>query len=466
MTSNLISNNNTPSSPSTKTKALRELMGSESNDEDRTKLTSNFDPHFLNLLQDSRVINNIGSNSISSSNQLPGGNQYQLNTNDIMLIGDLINNNTPSYTLNKKKDDKENGNETIDSNNKKKPSAYFTSVKKIKKKIKPNFQIVQKDNVNNKEGNSSFFNEINLNNLRPTNDIKSINTDDQYRQHDKSYEDINNNSNSKSNDKDRDMVQIKEVNNTEDKDKSSSNTNNSDSKYNNSTINNYNSNNGNNNNSNRNNHHQPNSKSNSSTNATSFKENYLDLLILAADKFFSEGIITYDYLFKSVTESKVKEPLMKCENKLCKAIISNPSEKYDTTMNNSLKVVSLCKECFKAKEAGNYCYYCNIIYREFKGHQKLKDNKGWIQCDYCPRWHHIGCEIQKGVYHNLARLNNPRFKYMCPICRKDNASNYRHPHHTKNNHNLIKQKRKRDDIGDNGESNQKENNSKPNLQSK
>ena len=62
-----------------------------------------------------------------------------------------------------------------------------------------------------------------------------------------------------------------------------------------------------------------------------------------------------------------------------------------------------CKEYYDTYKKGDYCFYCGIIYRDFKGNETNNDDKSW-----------------------LSQLsNNDNFKYIFPICRIKNKNKKR-----------------------------------------
>ena len=161
---------------------------------------------------------------------------------------------------------------------------------------------------------------------------------------------------------------------------------------------------------------------------TRSKDNYIDLLISSFDKMIEKGEITLNYLNSPILnlnyENIENNFSKKCENKICAIVVYDENLIYHTKFvsNNSYKPQSiwLCEKCYNAFKLGNYCYYCNIIYRDFEFNTQYYDKKKWIQCDYCQRWQHIQCEEKKGKYNNVEELAmNPNFKYMCPFCRKE-----------------------------------------------
>ena len=144
---------------------------------------------------------------------------------------------------------------------------------------------------------------------------------------------------------------------------------------------------------------------------------YINYLVTSAQNLLQSGKITLEYLNTPEKKiiNKIKTEinnlkLKKCSNKIC-------SKYFEPTNLNSY----YCKECYNAYIKGDYCFYCGIIYRDFKGNETNNDDKSWIQCDYCHKWDHIQCESEKGVFKNLSQLNkNDNFKYICPICRIKN----------------------------------------------
>ena len=165
-------------------------------------------------------------------------------------------------------------------------------------------------------------------------------------------------------------------------------------------------------------------------NLNQFKSNYLDLLIVSFDSQLEKGEITLDYL-NSKTEKfdlslfESKNYSKKCENKICAIIVDDPSKIYQSKFyacsSYKSQNLNLCEKCYEAYKKGNYCYYCNIVFRDFDFNTSYYDKKKWIQCDYCLRWEHMQCEEKKGKYTNIEQFAlNPNFKYMCPFCRKDN----------------------------------------------
>ena len=163
-----------------------------------------------------------------------------------------------------------------------------------------------------------------------------------------------------------------------------------------------------------------------------FKSNYLDLLISSLDSQLEKGEITLDYLYSKTIKYDFDLTLFennnyskKCENKTCAIIADDPSKifqsKFYSSSSYKSQTLNLCEKCYEAYKKGNYCYYCNIVYRDFDFNTSYYDKKKWIQCDYCLRWEHMQCEEKKGKYYNVEQLAlNPNFKYMCPFCRKDN----------------------------------------------
>ena len=163
-----------------------------------------------------------------------------------------------------------------------------------------------------------------------------------------------------------------------------------------------------------------------------FKSNYLDLLISSLDSQLEKGEITLEYLYSKTIKYDFGLTLFennnyskKCENKTCAIIADDPlkifQSKFYSSSSYKSQTLNLCEKCYEAYKKGNYCYYCNIVFRDFDFNTSYYDKKKWIQCDYCLRWEHMQCEEKKGKYYNVEQLAlNPNFKYMCPFCRKDN----------------------------------------------
>ena len=146
-------------------------------------------------------------------------------------------------------------------------------------------------------------------------------------------------------------------------------------------------------------------------------------------------------LFESKNYSK------KCENKICAIIVDDPSKIYQSKFyacsSYKSQNLNLCEKCYEAYKKGNYCYYCNIVFRDFDFNTSYYDKKKWIQCDYCLRWEHMQCEEKKGKYNNIEQLAlNPNFKYMCPFCRKDNDKIIKEFHNKKEKKVLSKKRSK------------------------
>ena len=187
---------------------------------------------------------------------------------------------------------------------------------------------------------------------------------------------------------------------------------------------------------------------------TRTKDNYIDLLISSFDKMIEKGEITLNYLNSPILnlnyENIENNFSKKCENKICAIVVYDENLIYHSKFvsNNSYKPQSiwLCEKCYNAFKLGNYCYYCNIIYRDFEFNTQYYDKKIWIQCDYCQRWQHIQCEEKKGKYNNVEELAlNPNFKYMCPFCRKERNKCIRQHNKEEKNKNLNCKTKRSDD---------------------
>ena len=191
------------------------------------------------------------------------------------------------------------------------------------------------------------------------------------------------------------------------------------------------------------------SKSQNSNSAQQEKQNtkpYINLLITTVTNLMKEGKITMKYL-KEKTENKTniysrnnsdssyspslptmtsykriinekannlggKHENGQCENLLCKYYFNSNKEKFKTKikgLKNQEK--NLCKKCCDAVENGHFCYYCNQIYRD-----DMTDTAKWVECDYCKKWEHFDCELQKGKRYSSQQELNDITEYMCPIC--------------------------------------------------
>lgn len=183
-----------------------------------------------------------------------------------------------------------------------------------------------------------------------------------------------------------------------------------------------------------------------------FKENYLDLLINSLNTQLNNGFLTLEYL-NSTTYPKFSDFYnssnlddesetysRKCENKICAVVVDDPKKvfyaKFTSSFSYKPQTMWLCDKCFAAYKLGNYCYFCNVIYRDFEFNQQYYDRKKWILCEYCQKWEHMQCEEKKGKYKNIEELAlNSNFKYMCPFCRKENRQYIRF--HSKNSKSIY-----------------------------
>ena len=131
-----------------------------------------------------------------------------------------------------------------------------------------------------------------------------------------------------------------------------------------------------------------------------------------------------------------------CENNFCQTALSPNKDK------NRIKIrglkhqeKNLCKMCYEAAKKGNFCYYCNSIYRD-----GLEDNANWVECDYCKGWVHTTCEIKKGKRYSEEKELSDEKHYMCPIC--VNKMEEQNNTNNKIQKKLINKKRKGDMIDD------------------
>ena len=101
-----------------------------------------------------------------------------------------------------------------------------------------------------------------------------------------------------------------------------------------------------------------------------------------------------------------------CENPLCKNIFASNKDKFKTKIRGmKVQEKNFCKKCCDAIEKGHFCYYCNAIYRD-----DMTDNAKWVECDFCKKWEHFDCELQKGKRYSTKQELDDVKHYMCPIC--------------------------------------------------
>ena len=76
----------------------------------------------------------------------------------------------------------------------------------------------------------------------------------------------------------------------------------------------------------------------------------------------------------------------------------------------------------------------------------MTDSAKWVQCDFCQKWEHFDCELQKGKrYFTVQELNEVK-NYKCPMCTNDKNE----PKHIDNKiqKKLINKKRRGDVFDD------------------
>lgn len=175
---------------------------------------------------------------------------------------------------------------------------------------------------------------------------------------------------------------------------------------------------------------------------------YINLLVTTVTNLMKEGKVTLKYLkekteykpshinsntIRNSPESSPSLPTMssykrtssekqnnlnnshensQCENHLCKYIFNSNKDKFKTKIKGlKSQEKNLCKKCCEAVEKSHFCYYCNQIYRD-----DMTDSAKWVQCDYCKKWEHFDCELQKGKRYSTQQELNDVTQYMCPIC--------------------------------------------------
>ena len=131
-----------------------------------------------------------------------------------------------------------------------------------------------------------------------------------------------------------------------------------------------------------------------------------------------------------------------CENNFCKNNFIQEKEKYRFKICGfKPQEKNLCKLCYEAAKKGDFCFYCNSIYRD-----GIVDTLNWVECDYCKGWEHIICEIKKGKKYSEEQELLDEKHYMCPIC--INKMEEQNSINNKIQKKFIKQKRKGDMIDD------------------
>ena len=127
-----------------------------------------------------------------------------------------------------------------------------------------------------------------------------------------------------------------------------------------------------------------------------------------------------------------------CENPHCHHVFNSNKEKIKIKIKGmKTQEKKLCEKCCEAVEKGDFCYYCNGIYRD-----GVIDTAVWVQCEFCRKWVHFDCELSKGKrYSNKQELNEEQ-KYMCPICTNEKAE--QKISESKLKKKLINKKRKND----------------------
>ena len=104
-----------------------------------------------------------------------------------------------------------------------------------------------------------------------------------------------------------------------------------------------------------------------------------------------------------------------CENPLCKYIFNSNKDKFNIKIKGlKTQTKNLCKKCSDSVENGHFCYYCNAIYRD-----DMTDSAKWVQCDFCQKWEHFDCELQKGRRYSTQQELTEVKHYKCPICTND-----------------------------------------------
>ena len=191
------------------------------------------------------------------------------------------------------------------------------------------------------------------------------------------------------------------------------------------------------------------------------KENYLDILIEAADALIRKGLNidslkelrpSPKIMHHPIRHSLTQPPNTKCENKVCPVYFTKKTNCYTAKIVSlKNKTLRLCYQCYQAWKNGQYCYYCGVIYRQYRGTKGFNDHKTWIGCEFCKNWEHVQCEEQKGVFTNLSQLikKDKHFKYKCPVCRskEDNTASSRKNSKDESEKSMLGNKRKEENTG-------------------
>jgi len=155
-------------------------------------------------------------------------------------------------------------------------------------------------------------------------------------------------------------------------------------------------------------------------------EENLNLKLQSSENNLSISSNSHDNNFVNCSNKNINldttEPTRKCYNKVCGVVESKNHGWFKVKISKS-RYSWLCRGCFKAWKNNQFCYYCNVIYRDNASTTNYIDNKSWIQCDFCEMWQHIQCEEAKGFYTNISGLiTDTNFKYICPLCRCKNEN--------------------------------------------
>ena len=150
----------------------------------------------------------------------------------------------------------------------------------------------------------------------------------------------------------------------------------------------------------------------------------------------NKNIINNKITSEFITNSKEEE----CENPPCHHIFNSSKDKIKIKIKGmKTQEKKLCEKCCEAVEKGDFCYYCNGIYRD-----GVIDTAVWVQCEFCRKWVHFDCELLKGKkYSNKQELIEEQ-KYMCPIC--SNAKAEQKNSESKLKKKLLNKKRKNDNF--------------------
>ncbi len=110
----------------------------------------------------------------------------------------------------------------------------------------------------------------------------------------------------------------------------------------------------------------------------------------------------------------------RCGNAFCNETHAKDDLKNGWTkweLNDGSGFKWLCGPCSAAYQEGQFCIYCEQIYRDASAKCSLLDGKDWMECEDCGRWVHVDCVAHIGEQAKIKDLLQAAdFKYCCPNC--------------------------------------------------